>query len=72
MNSTAGDFFRACDELLVPFRQLYFAITFYHAIMNEREKFASLGWSRPVEFSQTDHKISSLEMLALLRECNGA
>ena len=71
LNTTSPDYMRACDELLVPFRQLYFAITFYHAIMNERDHFLSLGWSKPYEFTQADHKISAYQMLSLMKECDG-
>jgi len=71
LNSTTPDYMRACEDLLVPFRQAFFAITFYHAIMNERDHFLSLGWSRPYEFTQADHKISTYQMLSLIKDCHG-
>ena len=59
LHSTPADYMRACEELLIPFRQLYFAVTFYHAVLHERERFGALGWSRPCEFTQADHRISA-------------
>lgn len=72
LNSTPPDFWRAGagEDLLIPFRQLYFALTFYHALMSGRDRFSSLGWSRPQEFSPADHRISSLQVLSLVRECD--
>lgn len=68
LNSTPPDYMRACEERLIPFRQLYFAISLFHAIINERDNYLSLGWSRPYEFSQADHKIGALQLLSLMKE----
>lgn len=73
LNSTPPDFWKAGagQDLLIPFRQLYFALTFYHAVMCGRDRFTSLGWSRPYEFSPADHRISALQTLSLVRLCDG-
>ena len=71
LNSTPNDFLKGADELIIPFRQMYYALTFYHAVMNGRDQFQSLGWSRPYNFSQADHHISSMNMLSLIKESKG-
>jgi len=71
LNSTTVEYMTACGELQVPFRQLFFVLTFYHAVMSDRNKFGSLGWSRPYQFMQADHRIGALQLLSLCRDCRG-
>ena len=42
---------------------MLFAMTVMHAVINQRERFGSFGWTQPYFFSPTDLQISS-KMLA--------
>lgn len=44
------------------FRKLLFSTTVMHAVINQRERFGSFGWTQPYFFSPNDLKIS-LQML---------
>lgn len=63
LHSASLEYYGGCREMQAPFRQLFFALTFYHAVMSERNKFGTLGWSRPYNFLPSDLKISSLQIL---------
>jgi dynein heavy chain len=59
-NSMPKEFIAICPEQAGP---LYFAITFYHSVLVERNKFGSVGWSRPYEFTRADNQLASFLML---------
>ena len=66
LNSTPIEYMNACPELAGPFRSLYFLLTFYHAIVNERKKYLSLGWSHPYEFTHFDNQLACHTMLSVM------
>ena len=49
------------------FKRLLFSMTVMHAVINQREKFSSFGWTQPYYFSPNDFSIS-IQMLAEI--CN--
>lgn len=46
------------------YKKLLFSLTVMHAVVNQRERYGSFGWSQPYQFSPNDLQIS----LAMLED----
>jgi len=65
--SLPDDYFTGCsrpEEL----RKLYFALAFFHAIIQERRKFGALGWNVPYVFNQSDLDICKRQLRHFIEE----
>jgi dynein heavy chain len=58
----------SCKTKPEEFRKLLFGLSIFHAVIQERKKYGSIGWNIPYEFTQEDFLVCRRQMLSFLEE----
>jgi len=65
---TAEPFQSSCPSKPTAWKKLLFSLIFFHAVVQERRKFGSIGWNIPYSFNQSDLECSMMGLASFLNE----
>lgn len=54
----------------IQFKILLYSLCSFHAMLQERKRYASLGWNFSYDFNESDLRTSIDQLLAIMNECN--
>lgn len=65
-NKSEHEFYDSCHKQEI-WQPMFFALSFFHAVVRERRRYGNLGWNLPsYDFNDSDFRVSSRQLFNMI------